>query len=304
MSGKDKGVEAIHIALAADGRYQNGLVATRASIAAACSAPERLEFHEFGADAALAERIRRDFGTYKCSPMAFLRLYLAELLPDCDWVVYSDVDVLWFADVCELWNLRDDECEVMWVRDIPSTRREAAAWQRRINPAFDSMKYGCSGVMLLNLKKMRESRLLERAVAFTAREGLFPYVDQDILNSLCHGTSALLPPKWDVIRDCPRIEFRRGRPDCVMHIIGIGQRFDGRDRGRLPQFDLWYRFAAAAGVLSPGPAPASAGLRFAWALAALLQPVMSLLPLPDCILRAAFFARLRRCMLKEGVRWI
>ena len=129
------------------------------------------------------------------------------------------------------------------------------------------------------------------------------YVDQDILNSLCHDTCGMLPAKWNVIRDCPRLAFRSGRPDCVMHIIGIGQRFDGRDRGRLPQFDIWYRFAVAAGVLRSGPEPASPGLRFAWALAALLQPAMSLLPLPDSILRAAFFARLRRSMLAKGARW-
>ena len=235
--------------------------------------------------------------------MAFLRLYLPELLPDCDWVVYSDVDVLWFADVCELWDLRDESREVMWVRDIPSTRREAAAWQRRLNPGFDPLKYGCSGVMLMNLRRLRESRFLERAVEFTAREGVLKYVDQDILNSLCHDTCGMLPAKWNVIRDCPRLAFRSGRPDCVMHIIGIGQRFDGRDRGRLPQFDIWYRFAVAAGVLRSGPEPASPGLRFAWALAALLQPAMSLLPLPDSILRAAFFARLRRSMLAKGARW-
>ena len=70
--------ERIHVALVADGRYLPGLAAARASIAAACSDPSRLEFHEFGSDAALAERIRRDFGTYKGSPMAFLRLYLPE----------------------------------------------------------------------------------------------------------------------------------------------------------------------------------------------------------------------------------
>ena len=38
------------------------------------------------------------------------------------------------------------------------------------------------------------------------------------------------------------------------------------------------------------------------AAAALLQPVLSLLPLPDSILRALFFARLRRRMLLEGPR--
>jgi lipopolysaccharide biosynthesis glycosyltransferase len=98
--------------------------------------------------------------------MAFLRLYLGELLPDVDWVVYSDVDTLWYRDVAELWNLRDETKMLQWVQDIPSTRIEASAWQRRINPDFEFRNYGCSGVMLMNLKQMRSTKLLDRAVAF------------------------------------------------------------------------------------------------------------------------------------------
>ena len=128
----------IHIVMAADGAYRKGLEVAQASLIESCSNPERLEFHLFGDDEKITSRIRSDFGTYKGSPMAFVRLYLGELLPDVDWVVYSDVDTLWYRDVAELWDLRDETKILQWVRDIPSTGGGsylAEANQSRFRPA-------------------------------------------------------------------------------------------------------------------------------------------------------------------------
>ena len=97
----------VHVVMAADKAYEKGLEVAKASMIGSCSDPSRLDFHIFTADPALMDRIRRDFGTYKGSPMAFLRLYLGELLPEVDWVVYSDVDTLWRRDVLVLPTLSE-----------------------------------------------------------------------------------------------------------------------------------------------------------------------------------------------------
>ena len=209
---------------------------------ASCSAPERLAFHLFGDDQEITVRIRADFGTYKGSPMAFLRLYLGELLPDVDWVIYSDVDTLWYRDVAELWDLRDETKMLQWVQDIPSTRIEASVWQRRINSDFEPWNYGCSGVMLLNLKRVRASRLLDRAVAFTKEHGLFKYVDQDILNALCHMESGFIPGCWNVLIPTP--ENCRG--GCVLHLVGVGRCFNVPYTGSVLQYHYWEHVAKGA----------------------------------------------------------
>lgn len=85
----------IHIALAADENHLPGLEVARKSIVRSSSQPERLCFHVLRESNSLIERIRHEFGEYKGSVMAFLRLYLTELLPDVDWVVYADVDTVW-----------------------------------------------------------------------------------------------------------------------------------------------------------------------------------------------------------------
>lgn len=240
----------IHIGMVADGPYMKGLEVAKASMIASCSEPSRLVFHTFGEDVALSERIRREFGTYKGSPMAFVRLYLGELLNDVDWVVYSDVDTIWQRDVVEMWNARDETKMIQWVQDIPSTRAEASVWQRSINPGFDESRYGCSGVMLMNLRKMRAEGFLEKAVAFTKKHGLLKYVDQDVLNALCNKTCGMLPRCWDVMipeADTPH--------QCVMHLVGVGRCFNNSYSGKIVEYRYWEHVAKGFQFRCPSPLP-------------------------------------------------
>ena len=243
-------VDKIHIVMAADGPYMKGLEVAKASMIASCSDPARLEFHLFGEDAGLACRIRGELGTYKGSPMAFVRLYLGELLNGVDWVVYSDVDTLWHGDVVELWDARDETKMVQWVQDIPSTRAEASVWQRRINSRFDESRYGCSGVMLMNLKKMRAEGFLEKAIVFTKEHGLFKYVDQDILNALCNKSCGMLPGWWDVLIPSPE-----NAPRCVLHLTGVGRCFARLYSGKVIQYLYWQHAARGTAFHRPFALP-------------------------------------------------
>ena len=255
MNGK------IHVAMAADQGYWKGLEVAKASMVASCSAPERLEFHLFDEKEGVASRIRADFGISTGASMAFVRLYLAELLPDIDWVVYADADTLWYRDVIELWGKRDETKILQWVRDITSTQLEASVWQRRINPDFNPRNYGCSGVMLLNLKRMRSSGLLERAIAFNRRYGLFRYIDQDILNALCHDDCGFLPAWWDVLIPDPAntqatvMSAGSVAINCVLHLTGVGRCFSGPYEGSVLQYRFWEHVARGAPFCRPWSLP-------------------------------------------------
>ena len=139
----------VHVVMVADKAYEKGLEVAKASMVGSCSDPGRIEFHLFDDDSVLMDRIRKDFGTYKGSPMAFMRLYLGELLPDIDWVVYSDVDTLWRRDVLELAGLFDETKTIQWVRDLPRTVVEFKDWCRRHEVPVKSniaTTYSCSGM--------------------------------------------------------------------------------------------------------------------------------------------------------------
>lgn len=290
----------IHVAIFADDRYALGRDVVRESILRSCRSPYRLVFHCFGEEVG-TERLRRDFGEYKGSPMAFARLYLPELLPDVDWCVYADCDLLWFRDVAELWDFRvrstpsGETPTLWWVRDIPSIRREATRWQRDWNPRFDADRYGCSGLMLMNLRKMRETDLLGRCRAFAREHGIARYVDQDLLNALCNADCGMLPPEWNVIRDAGAHVSPSG---LVLHVIGIGQYFARGPGGRLPQFDLWWDFARRWGLTDMDPEGwPPKRLALVWALLAKAWPFVRFLPMPDRLRRTVWFSALRKAAL-------
>ena len=93
--------------------------------------------------------------------------------------------------------------------------------------------------MLLNLKRMRAARLLERAIALTRERGLFKYVDQDILNALCPADCGFIPGCWNVLIPSPE-DCRNG---CVLHLVGVGRCFNVPYGGNVLQYHYWEHVA-------------------------------------------------------------
>jgi lipopolysaccharide biosynthesis glycosyltransferase len=243
----------VHVVMAADKAYEKGLEVAKKSMIDSCSDPERLVFHLFGDDPSLSARIRSEFGTYKGSPMAFLRLYLGELLPDVDWVVYSDVDTLWYRDVIELWSLRDDSKTIQWVKDLDGTIAEFTAWCRSKNVPmtnFDPSCYACSGICLVNLSRWREQNVLSKCIEFVNTYGFPKYADQDILNAIIGEEASLLPGWWDVLIPSPE-----NTPRCVLHLTGVGRCFNISYQGRVVQYRYWEHVAKGVSFSRPWALP-------------------------------------------------
>lgn len=244
----------VHIVMAADGAYRKGLEVAKASMVESCSDPSRLVFHEFGEEPSFVERMRRDFGTYKGSPMTFLRLYLGELLPDVEWVVYSDVDTLWRRDVLELASLRDAGKVVQWVRDVPTAVWETLAWCREhgVPPGAIALEtYACAGICIINLRLWRERGVLARCLAFAEKHGRPPLADQDLLNCTMEpGEAGMLPPCWDVIVPSPEV-----LPRCVLHITGVGRCFRAPYEGKIAQYLYWESIGRGTPFKAPWAPP-------------------------------------------------
>ena len=243
----------VHVVMVADKAYEKGLEVAKASMVGSCSDPGRIEFHLFDDDSVLMDRIRKDFGTYKGSPMAFMRLYLGELLPDIDWVVYSDVDTLWRRDVLELAGLFDETKTIQWVRDLPRTVVEFKDWCRRHEVPVKSniaTTYSCSGICIINLKRWRERNVLERCKAFVERYGCPKYADQDILNAVIQDEAGLLPGWWDVL-----IPSLANTPRCVMHLTGVGRCFSRQYSGNVIQYLYWQHIARGTPFRRPFALP-------------------------------------------------
>ncbi len=260
-----KRTDTVHIALAANHRYAPGLKATLVSMVRACSDRSRLRFHVFsdgltGDDksdlVALAKRfdyhvpidfrepdmtlMERKFAAYYGTHTAFVRLFFPELLEELDWVLWADVDTLWFRDPAELWEQREDRYSLLWCEDLPSTKRFVRDWHVQFDETFDARPYCCSGVMLMNLAKLRCEKFVERGLGLVSRHGTPPFADQGIFNVLCGKESKVVDGSWDLLD--PASNVSNG---LVLHFNGLGKLCDNvAYTGWRPLYEIWFRYYA------------------------------------------------------------
>ncbi len=233
--------ELVPVVLAADANYAPGLQVTRASILRSCATPERLEWHVFD-ERTLADLDVRAFKAYNTSKMTYLRLFLPELLPNVDWVIYVDVDTVWTRDICELWDSvtrGPSSAAIYWVKDMGIAMAACRSWFARAGFKIDAARYGCAGVCVMNLRKLKGVGLCGKALDIVREHGTPPYADQDLLNAMLNRDCGLLPPYWDVLKGLPD-----WRTPAVYHLTGVGRHFhDAVPPGYPPQYQFWWNVA-------------------------------------------------------------
>lgn len=149
----------------------------------------------------LDKKIFEGFGAWRGSLATYSRMLIAEILPDLDWAIYVDGDTLWLGDVAKLWALRDESKLIQASIDPPTTMETVNtefAWYAERGLEVDPAGYLCMGLMLANLKKMREERIAEKCQSFMQKYPCPHIVDQTVLNYVCQGRTAPLPPEWGV----------------------------------------------------------------------------------------------------------
>lgn len=217
-------MNAIHIALASDNNYFEGLLTTAWSIACRCSRPHELVFHIL--DGGISEQnwsylltrvsklgcklnqlpVNQDvsfngFKSHHGGRMTYARLLLPELLPNVDSVVYSDVDILWLVDVAELWDSLQPDAVLHYVKDTVFARAFAeTAWLEKNNLAIENRF--CAGMIVMNLKKFRNENLHRKMMDLLIQhEGQIPDNDETVLNVFMFGRkdAVPLPRRWQCI---------------------------------------------------------------------------------------------------------
>lgn len=121
---------------------------------------------------------------------ALYRLSVGEVLPkNIDKVLYLDCDIVINDDLLSLWSTNIEEYQVAAVEDAPFFKRHEELFMP------SSTRYFNSGVLLINLKKWRESNISQKILDFLVK---FPerrlYNDQDGLNAILHSQWKRLPP--------------------------------------------------------------------------------------------------------------
>ena len=192
--------------LIADAKYRR-----YAEIAA--STMRGCDTHIVDADDPKIARRFKGLARYHSSYATYVKLLLPELLPELDWVLYVDADTLGLGDVSEVFEEVDETKLLIGSRDIPGFNLGPdveGPWLKEHDLKFGSVAI-CAGVMLMNLKAMREAKTTEKCLDFLKNYGSPPLADQTVLNYVCRERIAELSPRWDVFSMCPEgVDFTSG----------------------------------------------------------------------------------------------
>ena len=182
--------------------------------------------------AAIAQRYRQDIRFYPVrlsesvqalgghvTQGALFRLLLPDLI-DADKVIYFDCDIVVNLDVAQLWELDLQDLPVAAALDPGMPEFPAEIRRRVASTGVDIARYFNSGVMVLDLRQLRQQyRLFQQAVDFLRRYPQAVFHDQDALNFLFKGKCLMLDSRYN------RIVSRAQPKDCtqpsVWHFAGV-----------------------------------------------------------------------------------
>lgn len=213
---------------------------------------QRIEFHPVVLPQALASV---DYGVLTRG--AVYRLLIPEALL-LDRVIYLDGDIVVDLDIGELWDVDLVGRSVAVVRDLATKYWNEAHWQRVRHIGVPAEQYFNSGVMVMNVQRIRQQhKLLGELTAFLNDFPQATVVDQDFLNRLFHEDCVWLPERFnrfvagwqgDWNSDC--------RSEAIWHWAGPG---DKPWKGFVAPVDLLYwRYL----VLTPWYMHAEAGIDY------------------------------------------
>lgn len=143
-------------------------------------------------------------GTYTIAN--YYRLFLPEILPQYDKVLYLDSDLIIQTDIKELYSIDIGDFALAAVIDrlassipLEMDQLEHYCYCRRVLGIKRSDRYFNSGVLLMNLEKLRNSDFSQRFRTEISSGIHFTFVDQDVLNRIFEGKIFYLDPGWNYI---------------------------------------------------------------------------------------------------------
>ncbi len=141
-------------------------------------------------------RLRCDYFTLTI----YFRLFIPEMFPEYDKGIYIDSDVVVPGDISKMYNIDLGDnivgaCQDKSVVDVP----ELANYMEQA-VGVNKYQYVNSGVLLMNLSKMREKQFSKRFLDLLNKyhfDSVAP--DQDYLNAICNGKILYLDSSWDAM---------------------------------------------------------------------------------------------------------
>ena len=120
----------------------------------------------------------------------YYRVALPSLLPNVDKIIYTDSDVINLEDLTEMYNFKLNKKAYFagtldYIRHLQELR----------DFGLSSDKYINAGILIMNLKAMRENSIEKKLREFISNHNLKLH-DQTALNCVCLNNTQILPYKF------------------------------------------------------------------------------------------------------------
>lgn len=130
----------------------------------------------------------------------YFRLFLPELYPQYDKVLYLDSDIIVLGDISELYNTdMGTNLVAAAPDDIIQTNKVFQDYAELVVGVAKYQHYFNAGVLLMNLDELRKFNFQEKFLYLLEKVKFSVAQDQDYLNRLCKGRVTLVSHDWDVM---------------------------------------------------------------------------------------------------------
>ena len=130
----------------------------------------------------------------------YFRLFLPELYPQYNKVLYLDSDIIVLGDISELFNTdMGTNLVAAAPDDIIQKNKVFQDYAELVVGVAKYQHYFNAGVLLMNLDELRKFNFQEKFIYLLEKVKFSVAQDQDYLNRLCKGRVTLVSHDWDVM---------------------------------------------------------------------------------------------------------
>lgn len=130
----------------------------------------------------------------------YFRMFLPELYPQYDKVLYLDSDIVVLGDISQLYNTEIGTNLVAAVPDdIIQYNKVFQEYAEKVVGVVKYQNYFNAGILLMNLDQLRKFNFQDKFLYLLGTVKFSVAQDQDYLNRLCKGRVTLINSQWDVM---------------------------------------------------------------------------------------------------------
>ena len=144
----------------------------------------------------------------------YFRFFIPDIFKQYDKVIYLDSDILVFTDLFNLYNI---DLKDNYLGAIQDTFLELAVNNPKIKTSLhpkisyseyfkkylykQNNKYFNAGILLFNVKKMREDDITLKLFDFALKNSPLEFQDQCVLNAVLEKSTTYIDYRWNVLKD-------------------------------------------------------------------------------------------------------